>query len=1104
MDSGRKGKRKKASGSRGAVTVFLIIVLVPCIIFTCLFGDISRVELSKTQAVAAGDLAMYSLLAHYDEELKEYYGLVASCQDIETFYDRTETYFTGMMNAKGISGEGSEQFAAYLESLRSGNISDFLQVEFVTPATVGELSNSAMGDNAAMIEDSIVEFMKYRGPYEIVKNLLSQLKKKNVLDGVSGAEKDEPIVEARKDYAEAESDMMKTALYCFIATKCYADKYESEKIPSFDRYNIYADHLEKIARDMAKVTELITLYYAGTDGIRIVRFPQYDLINDYATKYKPKDVGTKVDGSPEPLYCIGRKDLEELLKDIDLKIQEAQTSAGNIERACSGLPDPGGAGSDVNPAAFCMRVQNAVDGNDLNVLTDRGNWLMERYARLKAALNCSPYPEEDTSEGSSDGPISGDIVISVEPQESDKLPDDWKNQLEAAIRKIENLYNVCYSSGGDSGYLKLVRQYRKIAEPNTSYPNGLDTVQSVLDRRYEFLSEYLGRNARIGEFMEEVRGEFDKADAAITEQIANLDRIIYGGSFSYGGKSYTTVSLDEFKKKVVTYSSKRKAWGNAISGSGSNSKYARSERDEYNGDGDDEGAKLAAAIAKDGGKAVDVLKTRLLNIRSDMQDFKNAVQNFKYGGSQITKISGREELISAGRTVIPNEADISLEAGRSAARGHYTSLLTPEASKVYKAPEQKAGQEGNCPDLTADPPELYALLRKQFNGKLDEITTEVDENEKRNEEYKKAADEEKGRAEKVSDEYLKGKGGNISSSHGGDAVNVFTAIGGIVDTLNKILNGNGDELRDQLYVTEYIMDMFSYSTYNNEGQYRLSAEKGKYYTSKDFSADGYPEYKGAWGKESVSEIPENQSLTNQPVNASHNQMNLGEVEYILYGSSNIDDNLNTSYKNIFAIRETLNLVSGFQNFYSPGNSTANAINGIAASIMAATGGVVPTAATKCVLIGVLATMETSHDMDLLKKGMPVNLYKGTDTDWCYSISGDKAASFNAGAEKVDQNGIYYGDYLYFFLLSGMANNRTYSAMLLRIGDLIEANMNKMGESGFDLSKSRCYFSLEGEIKVKPLLLDLPIVNSMQGIDTETVTGASGWCTYKVSLVRGYS
>ena len=1092
-------RKRRTKNNKGAISVFLVLILVPCIVVTCLFGDISRVELSKAEASAASDLALYSLMSHYDEELKEYYGLVASCQNIEEFYDVTADYFTGMMSANGISGAGSELFLSYLQALEEGNISDFLQVEFTNAATVTELGNSALGENPALIEDSIVEFMKYRGPYEIVNNILDQLQKKNVLGGVEGAQKDEPIVEARQNYAEAEGEMLEKAFYCYLAIKCYTDVYESKGVPSLGKYQEYEDHLQKIARDFSKVTELITMYYAGTDGIHLVNFPVYGL-NAYTGVYQAKNVGEKMETDSETLYCIDSEGLRDMLKDIDKMIQEAGSSADNIAGSCAGLPDPTPANSNVNPALYCMKVQNLVDSSDLSILADRGDKLMRKYAQLKAALDCEPYP--DSSEQG-----EGEEEVQSRNLKQNDLPDDWKNQVQNAIAKIEAVQKEYFAGSGSSPYLSFVQRYRKTAESNTSYPGGLDTIGNVTERRYEFYSEYLGRNTRLGEFLEEIEGEFGQIETDLTEQIQNLDAVIYGTSFQYNGKLYISgVSLDRLKELINTYSARREDWGSAISSSGSDSSYARSERAEYNGGEDaDESARLAAAIGKAGGAAVDTLKERLVNIRNDMQEYLDAVKNFKYGGTQVTKLEGREDAIRAGRTVIPDQTDLSLSSNKNAAAGYHRSLLQPGEVQVYQAPEQKSGEKGNIPDLDTDSPELYALFKEQFDTELTTISSEIEANEERNEGYKDEAEEKKGKALEVDGRYLKGKGGSIGSSHGGSAVNALTAIGSIVNIVENLVNGTGDELRDQIYVTEYIMDMFSYSTFNLEGQHRLAAEDGKQYTLDQFSADGYPGYIELWSAEDKTQTPENQSLTNQPINVSHNQMNLGEVEYILYGNPNIDANLRTSYNNIFTIREILNLVSGFQNFYTRGNPTGNVINTIADSVMAATAGVVPSAVTKCVLIGVLATMETAKDMERLKAGVPVALYKSSDDKWYCSIDGDKAAEFKDGSfEIVDEDGIYYGDYLYFFVLLGAANKSTYSAMLLRVGDLIETNMHKMGSDEFDLSKARCYFSLDAELKVKPLLLDLPIVNSLQGVDTSSVINSSGWCTYNLSVVRGYS
>ena len=85
---------------RGAVAVFLTIILVPCIVVACLFVDVSRVQYSKMEAVSAADLALDGLMANYDALLQDYYGFVASSQNIEQFLDKSEEYFKGIMRAE--------------------------------------------------------------------------------------------------------------------------------------------------------------------------------------------------------------------------------------------------------------------------------------------------------------------------------------------------------------------------------------------------------------------------------------------------------------------------------------------------------------------------------------------------------------------------------------------------------------------------------------------------------------------------------------------------------------------------------------------------------------------------------------------------------------------------------------------------------------------------------------------------------------------------------------------------------------------------------------------------------------------------------------------
>ena len=62
----------------GAVSVFLVIILVPSLIVTSLFVDISRMYMGNSVAESASDLALNTKLSQYDKDLNDIYGLFAN------------------------------------------------------------------------------------------------------------------------------------------------------------------------------------------------------------------------------------------------------------------------------------------------------------------------------------------------------------------------------------------------------------------------------------------------------------------------------------------------------------------------------------------------------------------------------------------------------------------------------------------------------------------------------------------------------------------------------------------------------------------------------------------------------------------------------------------------------------------------------------------------------------------------------------------------------------------------------------------------------------------------------------------------------------------
>ena len=93
---------KSYKKTRGAVSVFLVLILVPCLLASSIFVDVSRVELAKGDTLSAADNALNALLAHFDTDLNDWYGMVASCQNIDEFYAQSKNYFLSIVTSQDL------------------------------------------------------------------------------------------------------------------------------------------------------------------------------------------------------------------------------------------------------------------------------------------------------------------------------------------------------------------------------------------------------------------------------------------------------------------------------------------------------------------------------------------------------------------------------------------------------------------------------------------------------------------------------------------------------------------------------------------------------------------------------------------------------------------------------------------------------------------------------------------------------------------------------------------------------------------------------------------------------------------------------------------
>ncbi len=159
--------------AQGSVTVFLIIIMLPMLIFSCSIIDVCKIYMARNTTDSALELAMNSRLASYDDILKDMYGILASSADEDELSEKLATYYAMTLESstgskiskdekKYVENFFSQLFATNTPELDGNGLLNLYEdgdAEFsVTPIATSSVSNPEV------MHRQIVEYMKYRGP----------------------------------------------------------------------------------------------------------------------------------------------------------------------------------------------------------------------------------------------------------------------------------------------------------------------------------------------------------------------------------------------------------------------------------------------------------------------------------------------------------------------------------------------------------------------------------------------------------------------------------------------------------------------------------------------------------------------------------------------------------------------------------------------------------------------------------------------------------------------------------------------------------------------------------------------------------------------------
>ena len=230
--------------SKGTISVFLCLILLPTILVGGMTVDASRIYLSKVVISDAGEMAMNAGLAQYNEILHDEYGLLVMDQSPAEMESDLESYFEQSLNA--LPSESDYQ-----------KILDLMKKNFDAINVMGsEIYRTDVE------KQQIIEYMKYRAPVcltELVVEKFQQLRDTQKMVDAMNAEMDFSI--AMQDCQDA----FKDAKDALDALNQIIENYPSDDRIRQELENTQKDFTEIVSRNFLMV-EALEKYNGSTES----------------------------------------------------------------------------------------------------------------------------------------------------------------------------------------------------------------------------------------------------------------------------------------------------------------------------------------------------------------------------------------------------------------------------------------------------------------------------------------------------------------------------------------------------------------------------------------------------------------------------------------------------------------------------------------------------------------------------------------------------------------------------------------------------------------------------------------------------------------------
>lgn len=899
---------KHRKTERGAVSIFLVIILVPMLTVSALFVDASRMRLAKGLADSAADLTVNTALTDYDKKLKDMYGLFATSQDTEELYEKLEDYYKTCITSAGINDESADDIVSQIMSQlgsveHSGSVDDILNMELVD-FDVSKVSDASL-NNAALLEKQIVEFMKYRSPINTGLSFISSLKSFTTLA------KQSELVEKRQEYYEAQGDVMKNAQE---AWKKINDYNRSGDMVNDDAY------FENLKNDFAGFEA--TYYGLAKKFIMDLYDTQnYSSFTYYAYHFKNEEVEMP-DGQTKsvPVFYKNSAETSKLKNFTELTTysDSNKASAANIKSALKNYNNA--MISYKNSESALLEYDSDTYGLQYLVQTNRKS-----------------------------------------------LYTSW-------MAKAENLYNK-YSAlrhaamYADEGVMETVENLSGTGEK--SYSQFYDAFMSDFDPMVNWFNQYAP------EYSSRLQGYANSADTSIDATAAAIVDIYNKSNGRRTVISDAKTALDGAITRLNSVLEGVKAGGTLDQKETSWKRTAQSSEISDTSMAKQDIAELDSVSSYLNEADVQKLIERLTHVRDKLSELLEQMDSYKFFGTKICEISDYNTFQYVLVNAIGSDALRNVPINKTQLE-QKVSEWTSGKFTIDKPINVSWTNDSNYqPNLTKDRPNFYAYLYTHFNtGTVSTNTeektedtangtnlydqfistaeTETKANAGTDKQNISTENELKDIADRPSATTSGGSPGGDVKTGKNAAKDNKASLSTMFSSLGEKIKNVGTDLRDKLFVADYVISMFSYDTIENEARVKDGLEDGA--------------------------AVELKTLTNGPINAENNYAYGKEVEYVIYGGDN-KGNVAKAYGSIYAIRLGFNMIYAFSD--SAIRDTAFAI---ATPISAATMGVIPTPLIQAAIIVGVACCESALDLVDLRDGISIPLFKNNKT-WKTSIKG---------------------------------------------------------------------------------------------------------------------